>query len=183
MMIARSSLRSAVAALALTVAAFGHVAEAQGGNFTIDSRNPASVFSTVLTEGTWSVAPTAGAWNAWGTSSSGCDAFGANCTGTGWFTFFYYSLNGSPWTAQGWTGIWGSPELALANAAPPMVLTVTAPVVLGLSIVDTRYDDNSGSLTVSVVSATPEPASFVLLGTGLVALAGLVRRKRSNGTR
>lgn len=40
------------------------------------------------------------------------------------------------------------------------------------------YADWNGSFDVTVTSATPEPASMVLTATGLLAVAGIVRRKK-----
>lgn len=40
-----------------------------------------------------------------------------------------------------------------------------------------REDELAGTLDIETVAQTPEPGSFVLLGSGLLGLAGVVRRK------
>lgn len=49
---------------------------------------------------------------------------------------------------------------------------------LQFQLYDTVYTDNSGSFQVEITQApVPEPATFLLLGSGLIGLAGIRKRK------
>jgi PEP-CTERM motif-containing protein len=52
---------------------------------------------------------------------------------------------------------------------------------ISFKVWDSHYNDNSGSLFVSITedtSSVPEPATMILLGIGLLSLAGVNRRKQ-----
>jgi hypothetical protein len=49
---------------------------------------------------------------------------------------------------------------------------------IGTSTAGTPYKATSSSVTATGAAATPEPASLVLFGTGLIALAGFARKSR-----
>ena len=116
-----------------------------------------------------------------------CDAFGANCH-TGFHTIFYYYLGGGPlehWGIDGseretatFSDFYATPALALAHALPPLQLVTTAPTSFRAFIPDCCYGDNTGGLTIAVVS--PEPSTSALVGTGLFGLWIRRRQRRSN---
>jgi hypothetical protein len=75
---------------------------------------------------------------------------------------------GNYWLVAEGTGIWweGVPgETAYTGTAD------------GYWIVTADYGSQAALITAGDVTATPEPSSFVLLGSGLAGLAGMVRRK------
>ena len=167
----RSSL---AAALALLLAA--SPASAQTGTFPLNIFTGAAT-TLSLGAGTYTIQATSGSWNAWGGAVGGCDSFGANCS-TGYLTNFHYALNGGPLQSGG-NGIWATPALALANA--PLHTIVAPPSsTLQLQVMDSYYNDNVGSLgvTVAAVTTTPEPASLALFATGFAGIVAVGRRRR-----
>ena len=72
--------------------------------------------------------------------------------------------------------------VAVINAGAPTSQEVSSFVAAntGTFSVDLLYAEVNGApgvLTSSLVAATPEPSSFILLGSGLIGVAGLVRRR------
>ena len=169
----RALLRiTAVALFSLPVAVSAHAQ-----TYTFASASP-FVSSALLTPGGWTLAVTGGAWNQVSGAVSGCNAFGSNCY-VGWLTQFSYRLNGGAWLDDGYTGSYSTPALALANASPPLTLTVATNATLEVTLRDSYYLDNLGTLDVTLapVTVTPEPASIVLLASGLFCV-GLWARRR-----
>lgn len=169
--------QTATALILLLATAFP--ARGQTGTYALDVYR-GSVTSLSLAAGDYFLQATGGGWNAWGIVG-GCNASGANCS-EGYLNFFTYVLNGGPPQSVS-NGRWATPSLAIANA-PSGSITVSSSSTLELYISDSYFADNIGSLdvTVSAVTATPEPASLVLLATGFSALAGAARsRRRSRG--
>lgn len=64
---------------------------------------------------------------------------------------------------------------------PFKIVVPTGATQLELGINDDIYSDNTGGFNVDVagtgVSPIPEPGSFLLLGTGILSMAGMLRRK------
>ena len=84
-------------------------------------------------------------------------------------------------------GNFNSTSAALA-AASPYTFTLLAPTAVTFYVDDdsylptnnqTGFDDNTGgvSLDIKSVAATPEPSSLIMLGTGVLSAAGMIRRK------
>jgi hypothetical protein len=93
--------------------------------------------------------------------------------GAGWLSYSevgYYQVNGGAWT-QFAANPSGNGLLYVAIA--PSVVSTIAFGYPGLAMLDIRNDFSVKGLEV----ATPEPASLVLLGTGLATLAARARKR------
>lgn len=73
------------------------------------------------------------------------------------------------------TGV-GCEYFTVATAAPIFTGTASSPMLL-----DGTYTAGYDVLTITTQAQTPEPSSFVLLGSGLVGAAGALRRRIARG--
>ena len=160
-----------VATLALPVSA-----SAQTHHFISNSPD---IFSTTLTPGAWTLGVTDGVYNQVQGQVGGCDGNGL-CS-FGWHTEFFYRLDGSEWIEAGYSGSWATITLATQHIPAPVVFDISEDTQLDVTLLDTYYSDNVGTLDVTLadVTSTPEPASTALLATGLFGVVALRRRRRA----
>ena len=183
--------RVSLFAALLASATIPGVTVAQGGNYFLDSRNPDNGFQVLLGAGRWSVGVTAGGWSPWNYLER-CDFAGANCH-TGFHTIFCYMLGNGPVTSWGVDGrtfetsstsdFYASSTLAFQHVLSPFIVNVAQSTLLHAFIPDDRFVDNTGGLTVTVASVTPqaivpEPVTFGLVAVGLLAVGLAARRTR-----
>lgn len=71
----------------------------------------------------------------------------------------------------------GSSSALISMPGPQTQTTETATLPGGSNTFDLVYDGSNGAPTVLQMSATPEPSSLLLFGTGLLGIAFLVFRK------
>ena len=70
---------------------------------------------------------------------------------------------------------------AFANS--PFTFTLAANTAVSFYIPDNSYPsypgftDNTGGVSLDLKAVTPEPSSFIMLGTGVLSAAGMIRRK------
>jgi hypothetical protein len=100
------------------------------------------------------------AWNAWGSSVTGCDPTGAQCA-TGWIHGYRVSTDRD--LAYPWKGPFATPEQALA-AAVPVRIRLCEPATVRFFVVDDPCHDNAGGISLRVES-DPCPADMDMSGS------------------
>lgn len=86
------------------------------------------------------------AWNAWGSSVTGCDPTGAGCA-TGWIHGYRVSTD-EP-LAYPWVGPYATPEQAL-EAARPTRIRLCEPATVRFFVVDDPCGDNGGGISIRI---------------------------------
>jgi hypothetical protein len=179
--------------------AFGLAAVASSAYATEVDISAASASGTYLSlgAGTYDVSEISGAYvsaNLWGESigygpgNTACPT-SSTCT-YGFRPTFNISVNNGPATTY---GIPVAPGAALATydtaadalaafqayqAANPISFTLTSPSTVNFAVPDTYYPDNVGGVSLSVVSAAPEPAAWMLMILGVGAIGVMLRRAK-----
>lgn len=100
------------------------------------------------------------AWNAWGTSATGCDPSGAGCT-TGWIHGYLVETDRE--LAHLWVGPFATPEQAL-GAASAVRIRLCEPATVRFFVNDTPCGDNGGGISLRV-EPDPCPADVDLSGS------------------
>jgi hypothetical protein len=153
----RSVMTAGCVVGALTAGAAGQVVD-------IDARAHCSTSSgggfveVVLDAGVYElhpVGPPAGAftaWNAWGSSVSGCDPSGGSCS-TGWLYSYRVRIDPENYLLSvRFPGIWQTAELALEMASPRQ-LRVCASGTYQFLILDSVCTDNGGGVSLLIEPA------------------------------
>ncbi len=112
------------------------------------------------------------------TSPSGSFTFGVNGQGTPITTLLAFTSGGdiNVSATSGPTLEEATDQFGQQYTIEPFDLAITGGT---LSSVGSVTDTFTFNYTPSAVAATPEPTSFALLGTGLLGMAGVLRRRRS----
>ena len=156
---------------ALYVGTGVNISSYNGISGTIDDNNREMALFGVFTDGTFGTAPAR-----------------LNFSGNHSFLSLTPLINQSFFVGDGLTGTGSGTiqQFLVPDGATTLYLGFDDAYNNGLFLpfvgAPSSYDDNSGSLTaaynVTVTAAVPEPGTFALLGTGLLPLAGVLRRRR-----
>jgi hypothetical protein len=187
------SLAALAAALGVAVAA----SAAYATEVDINAASPSGA-DLSLGAGTYDVSEIAGAYQSadlWGASVGYSQSIGPCATpSTCYYGFrptFDISINGGPSTTYSLPTAPGSraPTYdtaadALAafqayQAANPISFTLTSASTVNFVIPDENYSDNVGGISLSVVSAAPEPAAWMLMILGVGGIGFMLRRARA----
>jgi hypothetical protein len=182
--------------VALGVAAAASAAYAT--EVDLDATSP-SGSSLSLGAGTYDVSEIAGTYvsaNLWADGGVGSSASGGPCDTPsscryGFRPTFDISINGAPATsysipvAQGaFPATYDTAADALAafqtyQAANPISFTLNSASTVNFFVPDGSYSDNSGGVSLSVVSAAPEPAAWMLMIFGVGGIGLVLRRAKA----
>lgn len=187
---------------ALAAVALSMVAGASAASATlvdISAMNSSGV-SLSLGAGTYNITEVAGAFTSASYWSNGTASDGSNIPAVsgcstpstcsfGYRPAFSFSINGGPAVTYGVNGnpymTFDSAATALAafqayQAANPINFTLSGLSTVNFFVPDTSYWDNSGGISLSVVSTAPEPATwlFMMIGFGGIGL-GLRRASKA----
>jgi len=146
-----------------------------------------------------------GAYNAWDPWSvgtvSGCSGTGTNCS-QGWTDRFTISIGGNTiqyflpgssyfqtdtQSLAAYQAAYSSSGLGqqtngsgpVTTAPDPIVFTLASATTVNFSVADSPYGDNTGGISLSVVSGVPETSTWAMMILGFAGVGFLAYRRKS----